>query len=227
MIELVGKIFEEAGLREKENTDLKIYSHDGQKNFWVIVQYDAYDIEKIIEDQIGIFIAAKEVIQDAAFDKNANLLILNKVESLSNLNVDILLRIEENPYHLKKNILYYTDQEKTNLINKIEDSQVLSTIESLILDEKTFESHKQNFDKNNFESLVYRIAIKIPFLKVNAKQTNNLKSLEEMNNKSLSNSSLNDLLQKDFFYLTEEDFNRITEESVFEKLKSVLPNENQ
>lgn len=227
MIDLINKVFLEAGLKEIENPELKIFGYQKRKNYWLIVQYDGNDIEKIIENQVDIFIKAKAYVKDPTFDKNVNLLILNKVESLQNLNTDILLRIEENPYHLKKNILYYTDKEETNLIDVIGDSQVLAEIETMILDEKMFEAHKQNFDENNFESLVYRMAIKIPFIKINAKQANNLKSLEEINNKSLVQNQLNDLLLKDFFSLTEEDFNGATEEDVFEKLKEILPNENQ
>lgn len=227
MIDLINKIFQEAGLQEKGGADLRIYSHDEEKNYWIIVQYDADEIEKIPEDQIEIFIAAKKMIQDPTFDKNANLLILNKVESLSNINQNFLLRIEENPYHFKKNILYYSEEEKMKLINALGDSKVLSVIESKILDEKTFEVHKQNFDGNDFESLIYRIAIKIPFIKINAKQTNNLKSLEEINSRSLQNNKLNELLLTDFFSLTEDELSEINEEYIFEKLKTILPNENQ
>lgn len=226
MIDLITKIFQEAKLQEIENSDFKIFGYKDRKNYWTIIQRNGEEIAKIIEQQAEIFIDSKKIIQDPTFDKNANLLILIEVDSLENLNADLLLKIEENPYHFKKNILYYTNEEKANLIQAIGESKILGKIESMILDEKIFEVHKQQFDKNNFESLIYRMSIKIPFIKINARQTNNLKSLEEINNRSVQNNPLNELLSKEFFFISDEDFNEISEERAFEKLISLLPNEN-
>lgn len=226
MIDLITKIFLEAGLKEIENSDFKIFGYKDHKNYWTIIESDGGEIAKIPDQQAEIFIDSKKIIQDPFFDKNANLLILIEVDSLENVNADLMLKIEENPYHFKKNILYYTNDEKTNLIQAIGDSEALTKIESMILDEKIFEVHKQQFDQNNFESLIYRLSIKIPFIKINAKQTNNLKSLEEINNRLLQNNQLNELLIRDFFMLSDENFNSITEEEIFEKLKSILPDEN-
>lgn len=225
MINLISRIFEEAGLEEKANTDFKIYALKEQQNYWVIVQYD--DLDKIISEQIELFVKAKEIIQEPTFDKNANLLVLNRVEAISNIKSENLLQIEENPYHFKKSILYYTEEELKNLSDTIGDSIALPTIESLILTDTIFEKHKMHFDANDFESLVYRMAIKIPFIKINITQTNNLKSLEEINKKSVENNQLNDLLEQNFFSLSDEDFSAMTDEAILEKLKSVLPDENQ
>ncbi|PVD50143.1 hypothetical protein DC498_21245 [Terrimonas sp.] len=225
MINLISRIFEEAGLEEKANTDFKIYALKEQQNYWVIVQYD--DLDKIISEQIELFVKAKEIIQEPTFDKNANLLVLNKVDAISNIKPESLLQIEENPYHFKKSILYYTEVELKNLSDTIGDSIALPTIESLILTDTIFEKHKMYFDANDFESLVYRMAIKIPFIKIKITQTNNLKSLEEINKKSVENNQLNDLLEQNFFSLSDEDFSAMTDEAILEKLKSVLPDENQ
>jgi hypothetical protein len=227
MIDLIDRIFQDAGLEKKGELDLNIYGYKNRKNYWIIIHCEDAELEKIIENQVDLFITAKATIQDPSFDKNANLLILYRAKSLTQLNVDLLLRIEENPYHLKKNVLYYTEEERINLNKVIEGSSPLNTLESMILDEKIFESHKNSFDKNNFESLVYRMAIKIPFIKINATQVNNLKSLEDLNNRSLEDSTLNELLLSDFFTLEDGEFTGMTNEEVFEKLKTILPNENQ
>lgn len=226
MINLISKIFEETGLEEKGNPDFKIYALKEQQNYWVIVQYDD-DVSKLVEQQIELFVKAKEIIQAPAFDKNANLLILNKVKTILNIKSESLLQSEENPYHFKKSILYYTEEELKNLSDAIGDSPVLSTIESMILTEKIFEQHKLHFDDNALESLIYRMAIKIPFIKINITQTNNLKSLEEINKNSVENNQFNDLLEQSFFMLSDEDFSSITEEDILKKLKTALPDENQ
>lgn len=226
MINLISKIFEETGLEEKGNADFKLYTLKEQQNYWVIVQCDD-DVNKVVEQQIDLFVMAKEIIQAPSFDKNANLLVLNKVKTISNIKLESLLQTEENPYHFKKSILYYTEEELKNLSDAIGDLPVLSTIESMILTEKIFEQHKLHFDANALESLVYRMAIKIPFININITQTNNLKSLEEINKNSVGNNRFNDLLEQYFFMLSDEDFSSITEEDIVKKLKTVLSDENQ
>lgn len=226
MINLISKIFEEAGLEEKGNSEIKIYALREQQNYWVIVQYDD-DVDKVIAQQIDLFVQAKEIIQNPAFDKNANLLVLNKVKTISSIKSESLLQAEENPYHFKKSILYYTEDELKNLSDAIGDLPALSTIESMILTENTFEQHKVHFDDNKLESLLYRMAIKIPFIRINITQTNNLKSLEEINKKSLENNKFNDLLERSFFTLSDEEFTILTDEDILKKLKTVSPDENQ
>lgn len=227
MIDLINSIFQAAELEEKPNTNFKTYILKEQKNYWVIVQYDGDSINKVLNDQIEIFVKTKELVQESTFDKNANLLILNRVPKLEDVKFDNLLQIEENPYHFKKSILYYTDEELKNLNIAIGESNALTTIETLILKDEIFEHHKTNFDTNSFESLIYRIAIKIPFIKIGITQTNNLKSLEEINKRSIGNNQLNEILEQDFFMLNDEDFSAMTNEFIFEKLKAILPNEDQ
>lgn len=227
MINIINKIFVEAGLEEKPYADFKIYILKEQKNFWVIVQCDGDKINNVLNEQIELFVKTKEIVQDPTFDKNVNLLVLNKVSKLDDVKLDDLLQIEENPYHFKKSVMYYTKEELKNLTSAIDESNVLTSIESLILKEEIFEQHKTNFDANSFESLVYRMAIKIPFLKIRISQTNNLKSLEEINKKSVGNNPLDEILEQDFFTLGDEDFSKMTNETILEKLKAILPNEDQ
>lgn len=226
MIDLIKRIFIAAELEEKPNTDLKIYILKEQKNYWVIAEYEGDDINNVLQDQIELFVKTKELVQEPTFDKNVNLLILNKVSKLENVKFDNILNIEENPYHFKKSILYYTDEELKNLNAVIGESNALTSIESLILKDEIFEQHKISFDTNSFESLIYRIAIKIPFIKMRISQTNNLKSLEEINRKSVGQNPLNEILEQDFFILNDEDFIAMTNETILEKLKAILPNED-
>jgi hypothetical protein len=226
MIDLINRIFIAAELEKKTNTDFKIYILKEQKNYWVIAQYDGDDINNVLNEQIELFVKTKELVKEPTFDKNVNLLILNKVSKLEDVKFDNLLNIEENPYHFKKSILYYTDEELKNLNAVIGESDVLTSIESLILKDEIFEQHKTSFDTNSFESLIYRIAIKIPFIKIRITQTNNLKSLEEINKKSVGHNPIDEILEQDFFILNDEDFSAMSNETILEKLKEILPNED-
>ncbi|WP_294324489.1 ABC-three component system middle component 1 [uncultured Chryseobacterium sp.] len=225
MIDLISKIFESAGIEKKSNTDFNVYILKEQKNYWVVSNYDGDKINNVLNDQIELFVKAKELIQEPTFDKNVNLLILNKVEKLGEINFDNLLQIEENPYHFKKSILYYTAEELVNLNAKIGESDILPAIELLILKDQIFEKHKTDFDTNSFESLLYRMVIKIPIIKIKITQTNNLKSLEEINKQSIGENLLDEILEQDFFNLNDEDFRSMTTETILEKLKPILPNE--
>lgn len=227
MINLINRVFQAVELEEKANTDFKIYVLKEHKNYWVIAQYDGDNINNVLNDQIDLFVKTKELVQEPTFDKNVNLLILNKVSKLEDVKFDNLLHIEENPYHFKKSILYYTDEELKNLNAAIGESNVLTFIETLILKNEIFEQHKTNFDANPFESLIYRIAIKIPFIKIGITQTNNLKSLEDRNKTSIGNNPLNEILEQDFFTLNDDDFSAMTDETILDKLKTILTNEDQ
>ncbi len=227
MIELINRIFQAAELQEKPNTDFKIFVLKEKKNYWIISQYDGDNINNVLNEQIELFVKTKEIVQEPTFDKNVNLLILNKVPKPEDVQFDILLQIEENPYHFKKSVLYYTDEELKNLDLSIGQSNVLTAIETLILNDEIFEQHKTNFDTNLFESLIYRIAIKIPFIKIRITETNNLKSLEEINKKSIGDNRLNEILEQDLFLLSDEDFSAMANETIIEKLKATLPNEDQ
>ncbi|MDP3562813.1 MAG: hypothetical protein Q8R83_11625 [Legionellaceae bacterium] len=227
MIDLINRIFQAAELQEKPNTDFKIFVLKEKKNYWIISQYDGDNINNVLNEQIELFVKTKEIVQEPTFDKNVNLLILNKVPKPEDVQFDILLQIEENPYHFKKSVLYYTDEELKNLDLSIGQSNVLTAIETLILNDEIFEQHKTNFDTNLFESLIYRIAIKIPFIKIRITETNNLKSLEEINKKSIGDNRLNEILEQDLFLLSDEDFSAMANETIIEKLKATLPNEDQ
>lgn len=225
MDNIINKIFEEKDHEEQEAPDFKIFSLRGHYNYWIIINRD--DLSSILEEQIDLFLKAKEIVGQAQFDKNANLLILNKVTSIKAINKDHLLRIEEDLFHFKKSIIYYTEEELIKFKEVIDLSNVTISMESMLLDENVFEQHKTRFDANEYQSLLYRITHKIPFLRINITQLNNLDSLEEINRKTIRKNALNDLLERDFFTITDDDLAGLTDEAILEKLKTILPNEDK
>jgi len=88
MIDLINRIFQAAELEEKPNSDFKIYVLKEQKNYWVIAQYDGDNINNVLNDQIELFVKTKELVKESTFDKNVNLLILNKVPELGDVKFD-------------------------------------------------------------------------------------------------------------------------------------------
>ncbi|NIG54867.1 ABC-three component system middle component 1 [Chitinophaga sp. Cy-1792] len=225
MIELISEIFQAAGFEDRGGVDFKVYAVKDRVNYWVVIQCD--NIGKIIDEQIDIFIKASEIVQAPTFDKNANLLILCRYQSIADIIPGSLLQVEEDPYNFKKTILYYTEGELNNLRNKIGDLPVLDTIETLILTEAVFEKHKNEFDSNDFESLVYRMAIKIPFIRMKIGQINSLESLESINKQALDDNPLNDLLEKDLLSISDSEFLAMTEADILNKLRTTNTDENR
>lgn len=225
MIKLISKIFEEKGYERKESPDLELFVVRAQKNYWLIISRDI-DLDKILQSQVDLFVEAKKIIGEPGFDKNANLLILYKVEKEEKIKLELLLQIEEDAYHFKKSVIYYTEEEVAKLEEAIGASRVIDFVEYGILTDDTFELHKSSFNSNNYQSLLYRIAHKLPFVSINISQANNLESLEEINRNAIQHNDLNNLLEEEFFNLTDQDFATLSDSTILESLKRILPNEN-
>lgn len=224
MINIISKIFKERNHEEIESSDFKIFSLKEKHNYWVVISRN--NLTKIKEEQTIIFLKAKEVINQPQFDKNANLLVLYNISNTEDANKDAILQTEEDPFHFKKSVIYYTTEELNKLSELIGTSDITSAIETLILKEEVFTKHKSAFDANEYQSLLYRIVHKIPFIQINIAQVNNLESLEEINKNAIGQNSLNDILEKELFVLTSEELAVITNENLLEKLKTILPDEN-
>lgn len=225
MINIINKIFEEKNHSLIEIEGFKIFSLKEKYNYWVILEEN--NLSTILERQIEIFNLVKKKVNQPQFDKNVNLLLLFKIDNLQTIDRGLLLQIEEDAFHFKKGVIYYTEEELSRLSKIIGSTNPLDSIESLLLKEDVFEQHKVNFDNNEYQSLLYRIAHKIPFIKINVAIVNNLQSLEESNKKNLHQNNLNNLLEKDFFSLSVDEFTSLSDVDIFDKLKTILPNENQ
>lgn len=205
-------------------SDSRLFRLTNKNNYWLVIKRDL--LSGIIDEQTNLFLEAKEIIGERQFDKNANLLILYRVDDLRAINKDELLQIEEDLYHFKKSIIYYTNDEIEHLNAKINQTSVRTNIESLILEDEVFEQHKLKYDDNEFESLLYRLAHKLPFLKINVNQVNNLTSLDEINKKIVGDNKLNEILEKDIFTLTDLSFQALQDDELLDKLKTQNSNEN-
>lgn len=225
MIDIVRKIFEERNHEEIQSSDFKIFSLKEKYNYWVVISRN--NLNEIKEEQISLFLKAKELINQPQFDKNANLLVLYNIPNIEDVDKGAILQIEEDAFHFKKSVIYYTNKELNKLSEVLGASNITTSIEALLLKEETFVKHKSAFDANEYQSLLFRIAHKIPFIKINIAQVNNLESLEEINKNAIGENSLNDILEKELFHLTSNELSAISSENLLEKLKTILPDENQ
>lgn len=228
MESIINSLFEEIGLEAQLSEFGKLYyfrdAH--QFSFWLVIE--TTNLSTIIENQSKFFTVSKEILKNEWFDKNANLLILCKSSSESPFDKNLLIDIEENPFLFKKQILVYTDIEKQKLIEAITTSKLTTKkfFEQKLLSNTVFEQHKTNLNNNAFESLLYRVAHKVPFLNIKVVQKDGMSALTENNNNEVAKNSqlkeLDDLISEMILNKTFDEVSAISTEAVYEKILIVI-----
>lgn len=231
MHELINTLFDELGLikTDLEAGSLYTFVDINKKTFWLIIETG--NLNEVINNQSDYFEEAKNRMNSEWFDKNVNLLILHRVDIINN-NPSLLIEIEENPYLFKKQVILYKDIEFENLKRLIEteNSSIKEFIENKILDETIFKIHKESVNYNDYESLLYRLAHKIPIIKLNILQQNGLEGLIENNLQkieSVSHLELNRLIEQNIFTRDMESIAELEPDTIYELLLNTLnPDEN-
>lgn len=157
-------------------------------------------------------------------------MILHRVESFDNIQ-SLVLEIEENPYLFKKQVILYTETERENLNRAIESEEttIKDFIENKILDETIFKIHKENINNNDYESLLYRLAHKIPFIKLNITQEDNLEALTDNNTQKIESGSygeLNRFIEQHFFNRNMESIDEMETDTIYDLLNTLNSDEN-
>lgn len=231
MITIINDLFSQLGLVniELEIGSLYTFEDINKKTYCLIIETD--NLNNVIENQSNYFEQAKNRINNEWFDKNVNLLVLHKVENFDNIQSSVL-KIEENPYLFKKQVILYREIERENLNRAIEaeENTIKNFIENKILDEAIFKIHKENINNNDYESLLYRLAHKIPFIKLNIIQENGLEALTDNNTQKIESGSygqLNRFIEQNFFHRNMESIDEIESDTIYDLLLNTLsPDEN-
>lgn len=149
--ELVFK-FNNIHFFKKDNSDHKRY---------IIVFYTENLIESSELNDYIISNVPHDLLDAPSFSKNTDLIVLYKIKDEDDYkkNEKLILDIEENAYHFKKYVLYYTSQE----IKLLEDKTYKDVISSLT-NHEMFSAYKKNPLLPTSYSLAAKIFIKLPFL---------------------------------------------------------------
>lgn len=231
MITTINNLFSQLGFinSELEIGFLHAFEDINKKTYWLIIETD--NLNHVIENQSNYFEQARNRINNEWFDKNVSLLILHKVEDFDNIQ-SLVLEIEENPYLFKKQVILYREIERENLNRAIEaeENTIKNFIENKILDEAIFKIHKENINNNDYESLLYRLAHKIPFIKLNIIQENGLEALTDNNTQKIESGSygqLNRFIEQNFFHRNMESIDEMESDTIYDLLLNTLsPDEN-
>lgn len=226
MITTINNLFSQLGFinSELEIGSLHAFENINKRTYWLIIETD--NLNNVIENQSNYFEQARNRINNEWFDKNVSLLILHKVEDFDNIQ-SLVLEIEENPYLFKKQVILYREIERENLNRAIEaeENTIKDFIENKILDEAIFKIHKENINNNDYESLLYRLAHKIPFIKLNIIQENGLEALTDNNTQKIESGSygeLNRFIEQNFFHRNMESINEMESDTIYDLLLNTL-----
>jgi hypothetical protein len=227
---IVNDIFQKHGFIVQQLTEGNLYSFPLERektSFWLVIENN--DL-KILDRQNEYFRACKEAIDSNDIDKNTSLLILVKVAETIKFKElkEKILSIEEDPYQFKKLVLFYSENELEALKYEINDAleEPLPFIEQNIIVSENFSTYKTNPTQFSWQSLIYRITHKIPFIKINVEQDNNLQSLFDTNYNILTQkgfAEFDDLMNSSLLSLTLEDFQNISSEEILERLTPEIP----
>jgi len=163
-------------------------SSDDRKYYWLVIEQN--DASKVLELQDEWFEKCKEQIDSKEFDKNTSLLILANNDKNEIKKQEILL-IEEDPFQFKKYVLLLTSDSLKHLIEQTENGKP-EKILNLIVDETVFNDYKLKYYEYNWRHLLYHLAQKLPFLKINVEVNQDLDNLFFEAKKSLDKNELLD-----------------------------------
>lgn len=102
-----------------------------------------------------------ELLEAPAFAKNTDLIIVFKLDKLSNYKQfeKSIFDIEENAYHFKKYVLYYSNEE-----NELIYGKSFSNLKTVLSDHEEFSIYKEEPSRPSIYNMAARIFIKLPFL---------------------------------------------------------------
>lgn len=199
-----------------------------KKSYWLVTEEE--NLTTVIDKQTDYFEQCRGILNNEWFDKNANLLILHKVDEINEKIHQQVLKVEEDPYLFKKQVLLYKDAEAEKLIEILntENITLKEFLDLNLLTDKVYEIHKNQINNNNWESLIYRIAQKIPIIRLNISRSNGLSVLIEENKQKVdvgNYKEINSLLENIFFQKSSEEILEIDNDLIFNLLNG-KENEN-
>lgn len=139
---------------KKENGELRRY----------IITYKIEQLEDAtVINELVINNTPTELLEAPAFAKNTDLIIIFQLDKLSNYKQyeKNIFDIEENAYHFKKYVLYYSNEE-----NQLVSGKKFENIKAVLSDHEEFSIYKADPPRPSLYNMAARMFIKLPFLEM-------------------------------------------------------------
>ncbi len=209
MLRTLSTLFIDNGYIQKEASQGLFYclESESKKSFWLVVK--DIDLSDILDEQSKLLKACQDVCDDPDLDKNLSLLVLSKVDSSSPSFKQTILDIEEDPYLFRKYVLRYASDEVTQLKNNFLNQSIPDFISQQLSNEETFQCYKTNPEEFGWQSLIYRVAIKLPFIVIKTGKKVEMSSLWSKKDKKISADNCSDLIKLDEIIFDHSSFDSI------------------
>jgi hypothetical protein len=183
MLNTINGLFGSCGFSPKDVDTYKLFSaneSDGKISFWLVIQES--DLDSLLEKQPTLLSDCKKVCQHPSLEKNLSMLVLWDTKGeigLSEMKKKVMT-VEENPYFFKKYVHYFSPQEFESLNQAMEGMNLYDFLRSQLPSQETFSAYKVNpICHDCWQPLIYRIAMKLPFVGIDIDVSAGLKSLLE------------------------------------------------
>lgn len=177
MQNLIEQLFMSEGMTRKDVNGLELYEYStpGKKNYWLVIYG-----EPIITPEIqAVWLnQCRNATADPALEKNINLLIVWNTDIENVLSSKLVNHAEEDCYFFKKHVLPYTSEEFELLQQQIVVYDFDAFFRESVVNPDTFTEYKSHYLEGGWQSLLYRLAIKLPFIAINSPGSSDLASLE-------------------------------------------------
>lgn len=177
-----------------------------KKDFWYVVVEE--NLDTLLNNQDEILKLCSDMNDSDELVKNISMLILWNTGGRLDYKVmkKKIMPIEEDPYYFKKHVLYFSLDEYTRLIEEVSNRNITDFIKETIPKSEVFKEYKLNPHSQNWHELLYRMAMKLPFISINIDTSAGIESLEENINRRLTAHTSNRLknLNDKVFELYEE-----------------------
>jgi len=224
MIELITRLFEGSGFARKDSDFGHLFNsvESQRKDFWGVVEPD--DVSTFLDGQSRLLEQCSDVISDPTLLKNLSMIILWETDGTVPFNElkRNAMRVEEDSFFFKKYVLYFARSEREELVAKFEGQDALTFLQENLTSTDFFQEYKEHSFSFSWQSLAYRIAVKLPFLSIVPEDNATLTSLEDKKNEKLSahrQSEKLTCLEEIFFELMKRDkFNGVDAVTLLKKL---------
>ncbi len=189
MFDIINVLFGHYGFKGKPLNSNGFFWEKSGREYWVVIKEDP----DIILDKQEIYSReCKALCSDPALDKNLSMLVLWETDG--KLDHEIFkkkkMEVEENQYYFKKYMLGYSRDELVQLKKKIGDKNSVEYIEKSLISKEIFDQYRDDPFTLKWYSLLYRIAIKVPFVQIRIAESEGLQSLFLQNEAALKGAEI-------------------------------------
>ncbi|MDE6408954.1 MAG: hypothetical protein K2K81_01730 [Muribaculaceae bacterium] len=148
------------------NENIPVFKHAIHDDFWIVSDYR----ENLLETQSEVLSYVTELNEfnsNKSVEKNISMIILMKVEALTDTLKQIIIDLEDDPFCFKKYVISYTDKDLQDALPLFDPKNIMRTL----MDRYTFSLLKCEEEDSNQRvgayHLLYSLAHKLPFLMMN------------------------------------------------------------